>query len=57
MPELQARLKAGWVLMTSFTSSDGTTFYFLERGKTNCVIELELTGHGILYINNEERRI
>jgi hypothetical protein len=57
MPELQKRMNSGYVLMDTYRQDDGTTCYFLERGKHTCVIKLEPTGHGWLYTDSYERRI
>lgn len=57
MPELKKRMNAGYVLMDSYTSASGTTYYFLERGKLRCSLEIESDGHGWLYTSNDIRRI
>ena len=57
MPELNKRMNNGYILMDSFTSSTGTTYYFLERGKLKCMIELDPTGHGWLHTSTTDRRI
>lgn len=57
MPELNKRMNAGYVLMDSYTMPNGTCYYFLERGKLKCMIELDSTGHGWLHTSSTDRRI
>lgn len=57
MLELKKRMDAGYVLMDSYTSQKGTTYYFLERGKLRCTLEIESDGHGYVYTSSGSRRI
>lgn len=57
MGELTKRINAGYVLMDSYTTPNGKTYYFLERGKLRCTIELEPSGYGYIYTSSGVRRI